>query len=313
MQQEPKNHRGPEDGSAQSAGARTSPQAFRDRLRRLRALPLKRALPMLLLELDRLLMAAMDADDRLDLMEAIKKPVLKAAASLPKPTPGSRTAMRSADGGMTLEQRLIQLMIANLRQALHDYDRAQGSRLLEDDDRRIWLLHQIFRFFGRQLRYAIDWDRTLPQHTWQDLHDLFVYLVVRGSVPLDSCFTVAVFDDEFDAAIEYKRLLLLGLVDELTHRAGPTDTYFHWLKRWAVDSRLVEPEKARGRDNVVQVEVTMDMPPHVHRGQLETSFRGWVLQPADGCLSYVAQQRQARRPGGAGAVRHDACRAGATS
>jgi hypothetical protein len=281
---------------ASEDSALVSAEAFSARLQRLAALPLRQALPLLLVELDRLRGARMDADDRVELMEVLKKPVLKAAASLPKPSPGSRTAERTADGGLTLEQRLIHLMIANLRRALYEYDRAQGSRLVEDDGRRTWLLQQIFRFFVRQLRYAVDWERPWPTHTWQDLHDLFVYLVVRGSVLLDSGFTVAVFDDEFDVATEYKRLLLLGLVDELTLRADTSDAYFHLLKRWSGDSSLVEPEKVRGREGVIQVQVTTDNPPQVHRGKLEASFRGWVLQPSEGCLSYIAQRR---RPTGA--------------
>jgi hypothetical protein len=271
-----------------------SADAVAERLEHLGSLPLKQALPMLLLELSRLREARMDAEERVELMQALKRPVLKAAASLPKPTPGSRTALRAA-GGMTLEQRLIHMMIGNLRQTLYDYDRAQGSRLVEDDGRRVWLLQQVFRFFVRQMRYAVDWERPWPVHTWQDLHDLFVYLVVRGSVPLDSAFTVAAFDDEFDAAVEYKRLLLLGLVDGLTQRRAQTDAYFHLLKRWAADSSLVEPEKAMGRQDVIAVHVTQDAPPQLVRGKLTISFRGWVLRPAEGCVSFIAQMRRSGR------------------
>ncbi|MCG6941718.1 MAG: hypothetical protein LJE69_10765 [Thiohalocapsa sp.] len=305
MQQEATKGKRPRSQFAEAdAAAGMSAEAIAGRLTRLGALSLKQALPMLLLELDQLRAANLDAEERVELLQAIKKPVLKAAASLPKPTPGSRTALRTADGGMTLEQRLIHLMIANLRQCLYEYDRAQGSRLVEDDGHRTWLLQQVFRFFGRQLRYAVDWDRAWPTHTWQDLHDLFVYLVVRGSVTLDSGFAVAVFDDEFDAAIEYKRLLLLGLVDELTHRASASDAYFHLLKRWSFDSSLVEPEKLLGRRDLIQVLVTKDAPPHLKRGALETSFRGWVLRPAEGCIGYIMQQRRTR-PSGRAAVLAD--------
>jgi hypothetical protein len=278
---------------SQYAGIPMSGDVFAQRLGALGKLPLKQALPGLLLELDRLRTAEIDSDLRVELMQSLKKPVLKAAASLPKPTPGSRTAERIKAGGMTLEQRLIHLMIANLRQTLYDYDRAQGSQLLEDDGQRTWLLQQIFRFFGRQLRYAVDWDRPWPAHCWQDLHDLFVYLVVRGSVPLDTAFTVAVFDDEFDAAVEYKRLLLLGLVDTVTHRRVSSGEYFQLLKRWSADTSLIEPDKAIGRRDAIQVQVTQDAPPQILRGKLSTSFRGWVLRPASGCVDYITQIRRA--------------------
>ncbi len=296
MQHEANSRNHPHSRPAASAAAvAMSKDAVAERLVRLGALSLKDALPLLLLELDRLRAASLDVEDRIELLQALKKPVLKAAASLPKPTPGSRTALRTADGGMTLEQRLINLMITNLRQALYEYDRAQGSRLADDDGLRIWLLQQVFRFFGRQLRYTVDWDRSWPGHTWQELHDLFVYLVVRGSVAMDSAFTVAVFDDELDAATEYKRLLLLGLVDELTQRATASDAYFHLLKRWSVDSTLVEPEKLLGHRDQIQVVVTQDAPPQLLRGTLEASFRGWVLRPAQACIGYITQHRHDRK------------------
>jgi hypothetical protein len=261
---------------------------FEKRLHALTKQPLKQALPLLLVELERLSTGDIEAEQRVLLMQRIKKPVLKAAASLPKPTPGSRTAERIAEGGLTLEQRLIRMTIRALRQCLFDYDRAQGSCLVEDDGQRTWLLQQVFRFFGRQLRYAIEWNRPWPQHCWQDLHDLFVYLVVRGSVPLDSAFSVAVFEDEFDAAVEYKRLLLLGLVDGMTRRRVPPEGYYHLLKRWAMDSSLSEPETVLGKTNIIRVPVTQDQPPTLQREKLEQSFRGWVLRPATGCMEHIA-------------------------
>jgi hypothetical protein len=265
-----------------------SPEAVSARLEALRKRDLHQALPLLMLELDRILHAQVGAEQRIELMQCIKKPVLKAAAGLPKPVRRESPGGGEPPLGLTLEQRLLLLMTRNLRQALYELDRANGSILVEDDGQRNWVLQQTFRFLGRQLRYGIDWDRPWPKHTWQDLHDLFVYLVVRGTVPLDSGFSLAVFDDDFDAQIEYKRLLLLGLADHLTERRARTGDYYHLLKRWATDSRLVEPERLLGEEDVVKVEVTHDAPPRLREHVLKESFRGWVLRPADALIQYVA-------------------------
>jgi hypothetical protein len=261
----------------------------------MRRLELPQALPMLLLELDRILHAHVGAEDRVALLKCIKKPVLKAAAGLPKPAVHDRNAGQRVPAGMTLEQRLLLMMTRNLRHALYEIDRSQASLLVEDDGDRVWVLLQVFRFIGRQIRYGIDWDRPWPKHTWQDLHDLFVYLVVRGSVQINSGFTVAAFDDDFDAEIEYKRLLLLGLADRLTDRRSRTADFFHLLKRWAVDTRLLEPERALGRERIIKVEVIRDEPPRLREAKLTESFRGWVLRPADAFVQYI---KQVNRDGG---------------
>lgn len=266
-----------------------SEAAVRARLHALRRLELPQALPRLLLELDRILHGQLSFEQRVVLLQSIKKPVLKAAAGLPKPTDERNGGAKRVPAGMTLEQRLLLMMTRNLRHALYEIDRSQSSLLVEDDDDRVWVLLQVFRFIGRQIRYGIDWDRPWPKHTWQDLHDLFVYLVVRGSVQVNSGFAVASFDDEFDAEIEYKRLLLLGLADRLTDRRSHTADFFHMLKRWAVDSRLMEPERALGQAQVIKVEVIRDEPPRLREAKLTESFRGWVLRPADAFVDYVKQ------------------------
>jgi hypothetical protein len=265
-----------------------SPDTVVARLESLRKYDLHQALPLLMLELDRILKAEIGSETRLYLMQCVKKPVLKALGSLPKPVRAETRGDDDAPIGLTLEQRLVLLMTRNLRQALYELDRENGSMLVEDDGERNWLLQQTFRFIGRQIRYGIDWDRPWPKHSWQDLHDLFVYLVVRGTVPLDSGFTVAVFDDDFDAQIEYKRLLLLGLADRLTDRRCRTGDFYHMLKRWAADSRLVEPERVLGDSDVIKVEVTRDEPPRLRDRPLKDSFRGWVLRPADAFTQYVS-------------------------
>jgi hypothetical protein len=273
-------------GSDEAAGELTA-ETVRNRLELLRKQGLKQALPMLMLELDRVHRSRMDPYDRVAAMENLKKPVLKAAAGLPKPMTSASAAEQGVPLGLTLEQRLFMLMTRNLRQCLMELDRARSSVLIEEDDEREWVLRQFFRFIGRQIRYGIDWDRPWPKHTWQDLHDLFLYLVGRGSVALQSGFSVAAFDDEFDAQVEYKRLLLLGLADRLTERRSRTGDFFHMLKRWASETVLRDPERVIGESNVIKVEVKRDEPPRLREGKLTESFRGWIICPADGFDAYV--------------------------
>lgn len=254
------------------------------RIQALRDHSLKQALPALMLELERIARDPLEIADRVLVMRCIKKPVLKAAAALPKPRRGSS----EGSSAITLEQRLLLLMIYNLRKALHDIDRAPGRRYEDDDPDRLWVLHQLFRFFSRQIRYGIDWDRAWPPNTWRDLHDLFVYLVVRGMVQLNTDFSVSVYGEDFDAEIEYKRVLLLGLVDRLTQRRAVTEEVARFLKRWASETRLQNPNTLLGQSGLIKVEVTRDEPPAVHEGALTEAFRGWVLHPPPEFHDYVA-------------------------
>lgn len=276
-----------------------SEAALRARLDAMRRLDLPRALPLLLVELDHVLRARLPAELRVDLLRCLKHPVLKAAAGLPKPAaePGIRSGLSpnaqvvASNAGITLEQRLLLMVTRNLRHALYELDRTPASVLIDEDDGRLWVLQQIFRFMSRQIRYGIDWDRPWPKHTWQDLHDLFVYLVARGSVRVDAGFTVAVFDDEFDAEIEYKRLLLLGATDRLIERRTPSTDYYHLLKRWAADSILQDPEQVPRDEQVVKVEVSRDEPPRLREPPPHEAFRGWVLRPPRGYFEHLVRLR----------------------
>lgn len=259
--------------------------ALGDRLHLLRRLDLQRALPLLLVELDHTLRANIPAELRVNLLHMLKQPVLKAIAGLPKPMaePDGSAPRRgetlTSNAGITLEQRLLLMMSRNLRHALFELDRSPNSVLQDVDDGRTWVLQQTFRFISRQVRYGVDFNRPWPKHTWQDLHDLFVYLVARGAVRVDAGFTVAVFEDEFDAEIEYKRLLLLGVVDRASERRVQSADYYHMLKRWAADSVLQDPAQVPREERVIKVEVTRDEPPRLREPPPHEAFRGWVLRP----------------------------------
>jgi hypothetical protein len=265
--------------------------AICERIASLRSRGLRQALPALMMELERTARETLSAEERITVMHCVKKPVLKAIASLPKP----HGPAPSGANATTLEQRLLLLMIYNLRKTLHEIDRTQSSRYADDDSERIWVLQHLFRFFTRQIRYGIDWDRPLPQHSWRDLHDLFVYLVVRGMVQLTSDFSVSIFDEDFDAEIEYKRALLLGLADRLTNRRAKTEDFFKELKRWASETRLQDPNSLVGQSGLIKLDVTQDEPPLLFEGVLAQSFRGWVVRPPEAFRDYIDSVNHGQR------------------
>lgn len=261
--------------------------AICERIASLRSRGLRQALPALMMELERIAREPLSAEERIAVMHCVKKPVLKAIASLPKPRGPAPVAASPGANANTLEQRLLLLMIYNLRKTLHEIDRTQSSRYADDDSERIWVLQHLFRFFTRQIRYGIDWDRPLPQHTWRDLHDLFVYLVVRGMVQLTADFSVSIFDEDFDAEIEYKRALLLGLADRMTNRKAKTVDFFKELKFWASETRLQDPSGLVGQSGLIKLEVTQDEPPLLFEGVLAQSFRGWVVRLPEAFRDYI--------------------------
>jgi len=262
----------------------------------LRELSISKALPQLIMRLEHLSRQDLDLKVRLDLMRVYKRPVLKAAAALPNPNPRLPFGGFRSDQGLTAEQRLDILMRDNLKHLFQDLDRKRYMASAATEENRHWVLLNRFKFLRRQVRYALLARRDCPTHTWQDAHDLFVYLVIRGNVQLNETMHVGVFDDDFDPETEYKRLLLMGHA----HACGlPGDALLALLPRlpvWARRSRLTDPGGHLGKFNLMQVEVSKDRPLRVNPSSLDEGFRGWVLLPDDGYLDFVEQQRRAAQP-----------------
>lgn len=250
-----------------------------DWVRTLRQMPVSRALPLLLMRLDRLYKAEVSPRARLEILRILKRPVLKASAMLPAPDPRLPDGGLGNVTGLTLEQRLDLLMRANLNQLFQELDRKRYSSDVATDDNRHWVLRNLFKFLRRQVRYALLARRDAPRGTWHDLHDLFVYLVIRGRVRLDESMRVDFFDDGFDPEIEYKRLLLMGRAQQLDLPGKALLTMIPQLTDWARASRLADPGGQLGIFDLLLVEVSHDRPLRLNDSSLDTSFRGWVLQP----------------------------------
>jgi hypothetical protein len=243
------------------------------------------ALPALILRLERLNALALEPEVRLQLMRLYKRPVLSACAALPRPPPLAVEA--GTECGLTAEQRLDRAMRLNLNQLFQELDRKRYRCAAATEDNRYWVLRNLFKFLRRQIRYALLMRRPCPANTWQDLHDLFVYLVIRGNIQLDRPVAEAPLDDDFDAETEYKRLLLMGYAQQCGVTGQAALGMLPRLTDWSRNSRLSDPGAHLGLFRLLMVEVSHDRPVRMNDGSLRDGFRGWVLLPADAFMDFV--------------------------
>lgn len=247
---------------------------------------LRELVPALLIELDRLAALDLAPDHRLELLVRLKTLTRGVIAQLPKTSPAQPGASIGAPI-LTLEQRLLAMMVANLHRLLRDLDRPRYLHVAAWQGGRHWARANLMAFLGRQIQYAVSARRRPPDGVWQDLHDLFVYLMERGDLRIarPGPRGKALGESQFETA--YKRLLLLGLVARLLPAPRLGRSLQGQLARWALDSWLIDPEKLIGRDGLILVEVARDAPPRLEPGTLDDPFRGWVLSPPRAFLDYL--------------------------
>ena len=263
-----------------------------------RRLRIGQAAPRFLVKLDALSRVALGSTERFDVLRELKRPLLKLAVALPQPMGASP---RAADEALTLEQRLYCLMVRNLRQALQDLDYARDSYSAEVDKRRRWLLRNLFSFLGRQVEYGMLWGRPLPGHTWQTLHDLYSYVAVRR-IGRSAGSRRSRGKQDFDPALEYRRLLLIGLTGVLLEEWRVNTDLFEQAAVWAADTRLAESDAYVGEFQVFVVETSRDKPPARIPGSLTESFRGWILLAPDAYFAFLDRRRREPDAGEAAAA-----------
>ncbi|WP_242482379.1 hypothetical protein [Thiocystis violacea] len=234
--------------------------------------------PALLMALENLRKAELSANRRLSILAALKVPILKTCAGLPKPYYGDGDE-HDRPGGVTLEQRLNRLMFVNLIQAMRQFDHENPLPSARQLRKRHWAVRNVFRFANRQVRYAALWKTSMPAGTWRDLHELYLALTARtqGNAWNQDARLTSIGD--FDPMVEYKLLLLLGFAAKTKESILHSEYFMEGLEAWAVQTRLEDPHKMLGRLRLILVEVAEDAPPRQIEGILETPFRGWVLQP----------------------------------
>lgn len=251
----------------------TDLDVLRDWLDGLKIRGVRHAGPTLVVTLENLRKTDLTASRRITILSLLKTPLLKTCAGLPKP----RVADPSA--GVTMEQRLLRLMFVNLDQALHQLDKSHPLPNARQHQQRLWLIRNLLRFAGRQLRYALQWQTPLAAGTWRDLHELYGYLTQRRPNALWDLDAPAPPAADFEYEAEYKMLLLLGLAATVQPTTARRAAWQDNLPVWAAQTRLEDPHNRLGRLRVWVVEVAADGPPRQLAGSLDLPFRGWVLEP----------------------------------
>ncbi|MFZ0791975.1 MAG: hypothetical protein WAM94_20370 [Chromatiaceae bacterium] len=256
----------------------------------LRSAGVRHAAPALIIALENLRRADISASRRLAALRLFKTPVLKTCTGLPKPWASAAAGQK--DRGVTLEQRLYRLMFQNLSQTLHQFDRCYFLLDARQTRRRNWVIRNLFRFFQRELRYAVLWGARLPENTWRDLHDLFVYLTVRGVPRTEGSPVAGAPLPGVDPEHEYKQLLLFGLAAQVTGSGVRSGALVEGLEKWASETVLEDPQGLDADSSLFVVEVSEDAPPREHRGHVNTGFRGWVLIPPPAFLEQLDRAAQ---------------------
>lgn len=271
---------------------------------------LERALRSLLSRLEHLSRSDLHPHRRIALLRAFKRAIVKASAALPKHAELGRRESLEGGGAVSLELRLYQAMCRNLWRALHGLDRIRARGGGVDDAERQWVYQHLFRFIGRQIRYCIERDQPWPEHVWHQLNDLYINSIVGGVCSADGETAVEVADAPvFDAAVEYKRLLLLGIADRFGRASAELDKLLPMLKFCARDSSLIEPDLRFVQPTGVQflVDVSTDEAPRIWNAPVDEAFRGWIFKPSEAFVRFL----DGGQSGGARVVRFNAFRSAA--
>ncbi len=131
---------------------------------------------------------------------------------------------------------------------------------------------------ARQIRYAIQYQATLPSGTWRDLHELYLYLLSRRSLTLWDLESGQPVGGGFDEEGEYRQLLLLGLAARFRSNILDHADFTERLPSWADQTRLEDPHTRLGWLGSYIVESSADEAPRWFNGSLDLPFRGWVLR-----------------------------------
>ncbi len=246
-------------------------------------------LPLLFKLLSQLDSEDLTPEQRLAAIRHLKRPLMLLAGTMARPR-GVTPELRDGEIAprLDLAQRLFQRMCRNLDHVLIALDRRRFAAGARDLNNRQWTIRQLLKFLGYQIEYGVLGERPLPPLTWQRLHDLFSYLTERGDVRVGEAPATG---SHFDPEQDYKRLLLLSLIPELSRGRVLPIGLFGQLPTWAQASRLLAPEAYLGRSGLLVVETSKDAPPRWRQQPVSDTWRGWVLETAPAFLDAVGFQR----------------------
>ncbi len=255
----------------------------------------RQAGPALILALESLRRADISPSRRFSVLQLLKAPLLKTCTGLPKPRDWAHMRNGAARRGVTVEQRLYRAMFQNLDQAVRQLDRCYFVLNGRQERRRQWAVRNLFRFFDRQIRYTALWGGPLPDSTWRDLHELFVYLSVRRE-PRPSGPVVGTANRSVDPEREYKQILLFGLAAQLAPSGARSGELLEGLRHWAPQTQLEDPLARVGEAGALVVAPAQDRPPFRHPEPLAPEFRGWVLVAPEEYLALIDRETQRAAP-----------------
>lgn len=230
--------------------------------------------PLIFKLLDQLDSEALSPEQRIRALRHLKRPLLKLASGLPRPTRPASASVADLPADPTISQRLFSRVCRNLDHILLALDKRRFDPGCRHNDLRCWTIRQLFKFLGYQVDYAVIWGQPLPEGTWQRLHDLFAYLLHRGDIRLGEAPSHRA--TSFDPELSYKRLLLLGLIPRLAGRVNAD--HLADLPTWAALTALSDPAGHLGEYGLITVETSKDAPPAHREAPPEDLWRGWVLR-----------------------------------
>ena len=242
-----------------------SQEPMRAWLTEFRSLKLERAVPQLIIKLDRLSKVAMSAVGRRNLLHELERPLLRTVAALPKVNEDVRDTEQGGSG------------------------EENGAKM---EKRKRWTTRNLFRFLGFQVELSLFRGQPMPCETWRELHDLYAYTVARGIVSAVGRSRRQGRRDDFDPERDYKRLLLLGLAGRLVRNKPWSDLVQEKIDSWVADTSLQNPVAFVGETDLYVVDTSADSAPHQLQSPLPESFRGWVLMRPAGFLTDAAASRE---------------------
>jgi hypothetical protein len=244
--------------------------AFDEWLERLSGEGFCQLLVSLFLKLERMLKAPLDARRILDNLQRLTVLVRDVAEDLPPPQPSSAAAP------MTLAQRLCSVTYRNLKRNLTLLDHSAWED--DQDAARGWLVAEMFACLSHQIALGALRGPAWPARTWQELHDLFVYVDHRLAPLADSPMRLAL-------EVDYRRALIVGLLAQGQAHALLSPASAAQLTDWACASSLQDPRAYYGEIGVCLVQTTVDEPPCFVPRALGTVGPGWVLKVPQSLLA----------------------------
>ena len=239
----------------------------------------------LIVKLEGLAESKVKARQRVDLLSVVDAQVMQTISLLPRSVGAARQAEDAEVEFGYLEQRLYNQLGRNFKLALVDIDKT-GIRFANTaSPDRGWLVKRLFQVFGDQIERSVRTNQSWTPGVWAELHDLFFYLTNRGGAR--TVVENRRVDWVFDPEVDYKRLLLLGLVQQLVSFQERSVTLFRILPSWAQQSCLRNMVAYDGVFDVYVVEISQDKPPRKSTNAINAGSIGWVLEPAQAFVDYV--------------------------